>query len=119
MSQIGKWWVRLRQINSSTMLARAAAETRWLCRDRCRFYSLRGPRRELRRLHGRHELECRLFGRCRWLARLRYGYLDAVFCLHGVAAREQLSALGDVSCLDTEVLAIDVQDGVAIGQQVF
>jgi hypothetical protein len=36
----------------------------------------------------------------------------------GVAAREQLSAVGDVSCLDREVLAIDVQDGVAIGQQV-
>ena len=33
------------------------------------------------------------------------------------ALREQLSAVGDVSCLDREVLAIDVQDGVAIGQQ--
>src|SRR5712691_12868467 len=83
-----------------------------------RVYSLRRPWRELRRLRGRHELECRLFGRCRWLARLRHGYVAAVFCLHGVAAREQLSAVGDVSCLDNEVLAIDVQDGLAIGQQV-
>ena len=67
---------------------------------------------------GRHELECRLFGRCRWLARLRHGYLAAVFALNGIAAREQLGTLGDMSGQDREVLAIDVQDGAAIGQQV-
>src|SRR5712691_10020347 len=81
-------------------------------------YALRRPWHELRRLRGRHELECPPFGRCRWLARLRRGYVAAVFCLHGVAAREQLSAVGDVSGLDREVFAIDVQEGVAIGQQV-
>src|SRR4030081_2756350 len=98
--------------------AKAAAETRWLLPREMQVYSLRRPMRELRRLHGRHELECRLLGRCRWLASLRCGYLGTVFGLHGVAAREQLSAIGDVSGLDREVLAIDVQDGVGIGQQV-
>ena len=67
---------------------------------------------------GRHELECRLFGRCRWLARLRCGYRAAVFGLNGIAAREQLGTVGDMSCPDREVLAIDVQDGAAIGQKV-
>ena len=52
------------------------------------------------------------------MARLRCGYLDAVFGLNGIAAREQLGTVGDVSGQDREVLAIDVQDGAAIGQQV-
>jgi hypothetical protein len=66
----------------------------------------------------RHELECRLFGRRRRLAWLRHGYLAAVFGLDGIAAREQLSTVGDMSGQRREVLAVDVQDGAAIGQKV-
>jgi len=56
--------------------------------------------------------------RCRWLARLRYEYLAAVFGFHGIAAREQLGMVGDMSGQDREVLAIDVQDGAPVGQEV-
>src|SRR3979409_1259788 len=98
--------------------AKAAAETRWLLPRQMQVYSLRRPRRELRRLRGRHELECRLFGRCRWLASLRCRYLGTVFGLHGIAAREQLGTVGDMSSQDREVPAIDVHDGAAIGQQI-
>src|SRR5437588_10943568 len=81
--------------------------------------SLRRPLvREVLPWPGRYELECRLFGRCRWLARLRCGYLTAIFGLNGIAAREQLGTVGDMSGQDREVLAVDVQDGAAIGQQV-
>src|SRR5467141_3577943 len=69
-------------------------------------------------LPSRYELECRLFGRRRRLAWLRHGYLAVVFGLDGVAAREQLSAVGDMSRPDGDIAAIDVQDGAPVGQQV-
>src|ERR1700694_3652836 len=81
--------------------------------------SLRCPLlREVLCWPGRHELECRLFGRRRRLAWLRHGYLAVVFGLDGIAAPEQLSAVGDMSRPDGEIAAIDVQDGAPVGQEV-
>jgi len=38
--------------------------------------------------------------------------------LDGIAAREQLSAVGDMARPDGEIAAIDVQDGAPVGQEV-
>src|SRR5258708_23438183 len=78
----------------------------------------RPPVRELLCWPGRYELEGRLFGRRRRLAWLRHGYLAVVFGHDGIAAGEQLSAVGDMSRPDGEIAAIDVQDGAPVGQEV-
>jgi hypothetical protein len=52
------------------------------------------------------------------LAWLRHAYVLTVFGLDGVAAREQLSAIGDVSRPDGEIPAVNMQDGAPVGQEV-